>query len=310
MQWNKPVLSTEEQQRIWFGDVEVFVNDENLKPDWVQNPALNSEFIVKRNKPNLLIVIGESWVYGESLKDVATGLGRYSLSSQLAGCFGPRMALMMDCDYYQYAVPGNCNFYMFQELPRILEYVSTLGYNKVYVCMQITEPAREMSIAQKLIDTPLNVFYQSSEKISFKNWLKQYDEVFFKWFDQVISSYKTKCNIVDSIIWKNFCCTTTDLRYESFKVIEQSWIQYSARIMGQHLDMPEFYSIGWLSSMQECFSKRITFDIPYLNRQVDIIEKSNKFLTGNVYHFPHPNEIAHMLWAQYLVKEAGWINGI
>jgi hypothetical protein len=44
--------------------------------------------------------------------------------------------------------------------------------------------------------------------------------------------------------------------------------------------------------------------------QLDIIEKSNNFLKGNPYHYPHPNEIAHMLWAQYLTKQAGWINGL
>jgi hypothetical protein len=308
--WSNAFVNIENQKKLWGSEIEVLVNDQNLKPDWVTTPALNSEFFIRRKKEKLLIVIGESWTYGESLKDVSTGLKRYSLSSQVAGCFGARMALMMDVDYYQYAVPGNCNFYMFQELSRILDYVSTLGYNNVYVCMQMTEPAREMPISQKLINTPLNVLYKGTEKISFKKWLTQYDEIFFKWFDQIVNSYKEKCNIVDAVIWKNFCSTNTDRRYESFKLVEQSWIQYSARIMGQDLGMPEFYSIGWLASMQELHSNRIIFDIAYLNNQIDIIEQSNNFLTNNPYHYPHPNETAHMLWAQYLIKQVGWVNGI
>jgi len=308
--WSNAVINLNDQKTLWGSEIEILVNEQNLKPDWVTLPALNSEFFVKRKKDKLLIVIGESWTYGESLKDIATGLQRYSLSSQLTGCFGSKMTLMMNSDYYQYAVPGNCNFYMFQELPRILEYVSSLEYKEIYVCMQMTDPSREMAIAQKLVDTSLNVLYKGSEKISFNNWLKQYDELFFKWFDQILNFYKTKCNITSAIIWKNFCCTNTDVRYESFKVIEQSWIQYSARTMGQQLEMPEFYSIGWLASMQELYNKQLTFDITYLNKQIDIIEKSNNFLTGNMYHYPHPNETAHMLWAQYLGRQAGWIDDL
>jgi hypothetical protein len=221
------------------------------------------------------------------------------------------MALMMGADYYQYAVPGNCNFYMFQELSRILEHVSTMGYKQVYICMQMTEPGREHAIANKLEDTPFQNFYTNvTPNISFENWIQQYDESFFKWFDSIILKFKNVVNIKDAILWKNFCSTNTKDRYDSFRVVEQSWIQYSARTMGYAIDMPQIYSVGWLASMQEQYNKQIIFDTNSLMNQLDIIEKSNNFLKGNPYHHPHPTEIAHMLWAQYLAKQAGWINDI
>jgi hypothetical protein len=80
--------------------------------------------------------------------------------------------------------------------------------------------------------------------------------------------------------------------------------------MGVNLKMPQVYAVGWIAAMQEEYKKYMSFDINFLTEQLDIIEQSNNFLTGNPYHYPHPNEIAHMLWAQYLIKTAGWVNEI
>lgn len=312
MNWHKfEQLIRHQPCQIWSDSVSILINDENLKPDWVEYKAEYSEFHVRRNKKSLLIVIGESWAYGESLSGVASALQKYNLSSQMSSCFGARMALMMGSDYYQYAVPGNCNFYMFQELIRILKHISSLGYKSVYICMQMTEPGREKAIANKLQGSPLENFYNNlPHNMTFEKWLEQYDAVFFKWFDEIISGFKKTINIKDAVLWKNFCSTNTTDRYNTFRVVKQSWIQYSARTMGVELEMPQFYAVGWVDDMQETYRKQIHFDTSFLEKQLDIIESSNNFLIGNPYHYPHPNEIAHMLWAQYLIKECGWVNGI
>jgi hypothetical protein len=80
--------------------------------------------------------------------------------------------------------------------------------------------------------------------------------------------------------------------------------------MGVKLKMPQIYAVGWLADMQEQYNKQIIFDTTFLINQLDIIEQSNNFLKGNLYHHPHPTEIAHMLWAQYLTTQAGWIDDI
>ena len=44
------------------------VTDDNMKPMHIEIPAQNTEFHVMRGSDTLLIVIGESWNYGEALK--------------------------------------------------------------------------------------------------------------------------------------------------------------------------------------------------------------------------------------------------
>ena len=70
-----------------YDNATIYKNDVNLKPDWVKNPAWNTEFHIVREKKELLVVIGESWTYGETLPGVATGLDKYNFPVTIPYCF-------------------------------------------------------------------------------------------------------------------------------------------------------------------------------------------------------------------------------
>lgn len=271
---------------------EIFCNTVNLKPDWVDVPAQYTEFHVKRNKKDITVVIGESWAYGESLPDVASGLRRYSLTSQLRHCFGPKLSLLLNSDFYQYAVPGNCNAYMYLELPRIIKYITDQGYEKINLFLQLTEPSREMSIVYKLSDHPITRMYDKTVKFKFSEWLICYDEIFLEIINEEIKKYPN----INCVVWKNFCCFQNIKYYPNFKIYPMSWIQFSAKLMGQDLEMQKFQTIGWLDDLIENY-KNIEFDDSMLRTELDKIEKSNEFIKGNYLHNNHPNQIAHSLWA-------------
>jgi hypothetical protein len=283
----------------------VLLNDENLKPNWIEHPAMFTEFHVKRNSENLVLVIGESWTYGEALPEIATAIRKYNLLSQLKYSFGPKLAVTLNADYYQYAVPGNCNYYMFEELKRILSHVRQFNYKKIYLCMQMTEPSREKSILHEIINHPVELLYR--EKISFKDWLIKYDEIFLTQFNQTLKE-KSDLNI-DPILWKNFC----RINYQSsdfiFKSIETTWIQYSSRMLGMNLEQPMFYSVDWVANMYENY-KNLNYNKTFILEETDKIEKSNNFLKANVLHSHHPNQFSHLLWSQFIARKSGWVDGI
>lgn len=302
MLWRKEMIEAIEPNAIW-SQAEIYLTDDNIKPDWIAIPAKNTEYYVKRGKEDVLIIIGESWTYGESLPEVATALQKYNLTNQLRYTFGSIMANRLDMDLYQYAVPGNCNFYMFKELERILPHVSTLGYRNIYVCVQMTEPSREMAISyQGLKGHPLDDLYQFDVKMKFEDWLVEYDKIFFRQYDEILKPY----NNVKAVLWKNFCSINTDLRFNTFQVVEDSWIRISNRHLGGNIRMPKFYSVGWYDHMQTD-RPNLIYDTRWSLEQLDIIEESNKFLTGGKLHWPHPSPTAHTLWAEHLLKETGWL---
>lgn len=287
-------------------DHKIFKNDINKKPPWINLHAENSEFHVRRNKEELLLVIGESWTYGESLPNVATAIGKYDLISQLTNCFSSRMANTMGVDLYQYAVPGNCNYYMFEELKRILSYIKQFNYKKIYLCIQMTEPGREAAISNLITNHPLEHLLDFDIRCSFLDWLKKYDEIFFEDLNNTIVNSKLN---IDCLLWKNFCSINTDKRNYNFKICETSWIQYSSRFSGDPMPAPSFYAIGWLDNFIKNY-RHINFDTNYLNDNIDLIERSNNYLTGHPLHYPHPNEMMHCLWSQFLIRSANWVSGI
>jgi hypothetical protein len=283
---------------------EINLNDDNAKPDWVEFPAKYTEFHIKRNSKKLVLVIGESWTYGETLPEIATGIKKYSMHSQLRYSFGPKLAVMLNADYYQYAVPGNCNYYMFNELERILNFLRNFNYEKIYVCMQLTEPSREKAILIKIKDHPIEQLYW--ESISFEEWLKKYNRFFFDWYNSILN--KNKDLNIDAILWKNFCKTETDSNHQ-FKILDKTWIEYSANILGKQISSPVFYSIGWLSNMYE-EHKNINYNKQFILEEMEKIEKSNEFIKANVFHSHHPNFLAHLLWSQFIARKSGWVDGI
>lgn len=294
---------------LWDSPSRVSLNDVNLKPDWVKHPAKYSEFHVSRGKGSILLVIGESWAYGETLPGIATAIQKYDFRTQIKHGFGSRMALALGTDYYQYAVPGNCNLYMFKELNRILEYIASCGYKKIYVCMQMTEPGRELAICETPAADkhPIRDLYNYDSSIDFREWLRLYDEMFFDIYQKTLEKYNHLD--INAMLWKNFCKTNTDRRDYKFKIVETSWIQYSARMLNIDLAMPEFYAVGWFDSVQKEY-KNLEVDPKWGNEQLDTIAASNDFIKSNYLHNNHPSIAGHLLWAQFLLREAGWKHGI
>lgn len=281
-----------------YKDAHIYKNDFNLKPDWVERPADNTEFHIIRHRESLLVVIGESWTYGESLPDVATGERKYSLDSQLRHCFGPRLALAINSDFYQYAVPGNCNFYMFSSVDKIIRYLkSSFSYKKIYLCIQMTEPSREYAILDKLKNTYAERIYDMSAINSFDEWLVRYDEVFLDKITEVVD------DTVEVIVWKNFCPFQNKKAYPKLKLVQETWIQLSGKLYGKKLGNQRFQSVGWFDDFYNRYKHSLEFNIEEINKEIDNIEQSNNFIRGNYLHNNHPTLISHMLWAYKLLNE-------
>ena len=256
----------------------ISLNDDNLKPNWVNLPARYTEIHARREKESLLIVIGESWTYGENLTGIQSATGNYNLHTQLYECFGPKLAYALDVDFYQYAVPGNCNLYMFEELDRILKYTTSLGiYKNIYICLQMTEQSRELPVLHMFPDHPITKLYNDSSTISFEDYLQQYEEIYCKIYDDTITRYKDIVNI-DAILWRNFCRRSSTKDDYQFKHIDRTWIEHSFKLMGIKFQSPLFYSANWVSDLYELETKIFLFDFIIINAELDKLEKSNNFI--------------------------------
>jgi len=308
--WYNSKLKPEIAHGLMHDIKKVFLRDDGFKPNHIKIPARNTEIWAKRGKKDLLLNIGESWTYGEGLQDIATGIGKFDLGSMLRHSFGARLATMLDTDFYQYAVPGNSNLAMSHTLKRILDEFDTSKYENIYVCFQVTEPSREMQQQKELVkwNHPLKNLYDTTylqnKELDLQHWLEEYDSYLYSYIDDVVSKYSN----VSTVVWKNFCSSNSRNKY-NFNLIDQSWIQFSAKINGHNIKMPSFYNAGWLDDLIRDY-KQINFtDHKYIAQQLETIEACNNYLGSCPDHRPHPMEVQHSLWALNIYFKSGWTNG-
>lgn len=278
---------------LFNGCKKILKNDNNIKPPHINQSTQNTEFWVKRNKKECTVVIGESWTYGESLNDrILAAHGKFDLETQLTHCWGTQVATLLDTDYYQYAVPGNNNFTMFNSVKRILSTVYPL-YDTVYLLIQMTEPSREDVIVNELKGHPMSKLYNPEwlKGVSVKEWCVKNEAILLKQLENDIAKY----NNLKTTVWKNFCKFQTNEDY-SFKTLQETWMEFSARINGHKIESPDLYVAGWIDGFLKQH-KMMKSKAKYLNQQLDLIEASNKFLEESNDHKPHPSASNHRLWA-------------
>lgn len=296
------------------------MTDDNMKPMHIEFPAQNTEFHVIRGSDTLLIVIGESWTYGEALPGIGSGSGKYNLKSQLEFCMGPRMAEVTGWDLYQFAVPGNCNLYMHVELDRILKHVATLGYKQVKVVLQMTENSREIPIRHtNHSSTPLAHSAFSMDKwfdiaitkeIDIIDWLALYDDYFLEHFHNSLNSFRA-CPI-EGVLWRNFTRLSTKKGGYSFKIVEPTMIEYTGRLVNHLQTPPRLMNPLSFDQFFKNQGKKLKVDMEFMEEQMLLIEKMFDYIKGNglvsplIYHNNHPSNYGHLVWAHHLIRQAGW----
>lgn len=292
---------------------EFFMTDDNMKPMHIKIPALNTEFHVVRGSDTLLIIVGESWTYGEALSGIGTGAGQFNLQAQLEGCMGPRMAEVTGWDLYQFAIPGNCNLYMNIELERILKHVATLGYKQVKVVMQMTENSREIPInyLDLVKNHPVfNWLNPGDKSIQITDWLIMYDEIFYQHFHDTLSSF-TACDI-EGVLWRNFTKASSPRKDYCFKMIEPTMITFTGRLVNHDHVSPLLMNPIQFQEFFDHQGKNIVVPDGFMEEQVELIEKMFDYIGGAktvkclVYHNNHPTKYGHLVWAHHIIRKTGW----
>ena len=301
MEFNKSDLHFPDAQAV-------LSSDEGLQLDILAHKVKHKHIWVQRNRDTCLLMIGESWVYGESLPGISTSTNEFDLEVQLKNTVGPKLSLLLDSDLYQYAVPANSNAYNVETLKQILPKL-IWKYKKVYVCIQITEPSREHRYEEDLkrFNSKLQKLFirKGKETLNFSKWLELYDEYLMRDISDIVKPHNGNVSI---LLWKNFCKFNSS-NTDGLKFLHETWIEFGAKTQGIQLQSPAFYVAGWIDWIQKEWQD-IEFDPAYILPQLDLIEKSNKFLADSSEHVPHPNSLQHSLWALNLYLKSGWaING-
>jgi hypothetical protein len=290
---------------------EIWLNDDNINPPWFDYRAPFTEFHVRRGSKTLLIVAGESWTYGENLKGKINSGLRYDLFTQLSYCWGPCIGTMLDIDVLQYARAGCSNLYITCELERLVKYAIDLKmYDQLLICYQMTDDSREFLHSYETWgDHPLKSILSIRGKINprreFKDWLCEYDNVFFNIFDSIVD-YATDKVSVDATLFRNLTKVSSNMIPKNFRIIPDTWIEYNSKIDGVNLTSPYTWTVA-PDRLHNGNPRNITLSPDWALEQSKLVEASMNYITGATkLHTNHPTPLGHKVWAEHLVKESGW----
>jgi len=244
---------------------------------------------------NLLVVTGESWTFGDSLKPfVMASKGKDNVPYRLTNTFSARLANYMNCDLLLIATPGIGNNLILSNLKNGLEEITKIKkYSNIYNIVQFTSPGRD--IIRVKDSTPFNSITTGVH--NFSEWVVKYEEIYLNEYLKLSDKY----NFKKQVFWKNFYDFELDINnYQSNKIsfIEKNWSKFLFELAGISSKFAQ------IMELQVDFS-----NIDYIKNDTDfLIENSNNFedYINNLNHSPlndyHPTVSGHWLWAKELSK--------
>jgi hypothetical protein len=251
--------------------------------------------LVRHGNKNLVVTIGESWTWGDSL-----GNTRHNVYDdrefRLDNVYGAHLARRLNADFLNIAKPGESNLWITDHLNWAKEHVHTLGYDKVYWFVTLTEVGREFNGDRD----HLRVYTDLLKNIQgFNDFIDQLSML----IAQELSKHP------DVIIATNFVGNNYP---DWLPVLQKTWVDIIAEYNKQPAPDLCFVVLSWV---YERFSAVFEFN-PDLDRSTwlkQILEhmKKSDQVTNLLLASPinykkaskHPTPIGHEIWANYLFAQ-------
>tara|TARA_Y100000592_G_scaffold30950_1_gene49354 strand:- start:8852 stop:9703 length:852 start_codon:yes stop_codon:yes gene_type:complete len=245
-------------------------------------------------RKNLLICIGDSWTWGDSLGKSYQEPLYNDVDARHNQFYTNLLAEHLEADWMMIAWCGGTNNWILHQYDTIKEAIdkgSYKDYDKVYVHVCFTELFRDLRDAPTFIPNREN--------------FKEFTEGYFKAF--VIDRLEKYSPIPDTHKFsKNFW--NVDLDVSKYNFIEKTWqdVMFEQSGMEQSKFIPVVSGIGidpLTTFLKNNDLKDLEVEFSELLVDVDeLVEKMIKCEYNNEHATKHPTADGHRLWADYLAK--------
>jgi hypothetical protein len=282
-------------------------------------PNINTEVWLNRNKKNLVIVVGESWSWGDSMGG-QHAWGVDNTEHRINNNLGIYSAIKYDSDFCLCALPGGSNVNTALSLRRLLNEVSD-KYDTIRCIIQITEASRDFSQLDPThywlmnYEIPFEFTYNGFfnelrlNPISIQNFYTWYEHRLETLYNSILSNYSN----VKYIFWKNFTRWAGTPYKNSMNV---SMVEYLGLLVNDPVTPPvNLGSAMWemLSTQPhntnihpfDLYKKFTTEDLLFIHAELD--KTLNYFKWFPKYNevwfkITHPNEAFHKIWGEKIVN--------
>jgi hypothetical protein len=251
-----------------------------------QHPDFLHEDIQQRN--NLLVTIGDSWTWGDSLgiTNKAKGIVDPDRLNLVYGKHLQNHIGSHDWDWINIAMPGTANLWIADSATRFIDIRKKISYQKIILSIGLTDITRD-TIQQ--FDQSAN----GNPNGSLVDIMHQFENDIFK----KIKKIETQSDMT-VIVGRNFTNTMSDQRIGSINHhLKDRWVDISA----DHCKMPRppkclgYHILDVLAEKDKIWA---------LEHMIPNSLVMTDFLMACPLHYKkaskHPTEQSHELWAKYI----------
>lgn len=255
-----------------------------------------------QGQDTLLVTIGDSWTWGDSLSDDLRDGVNFAHPYLVARCwdqavrrklcYGAHLSKYLGADWINYGFPGYSNIYILERFARALRDPEVQKYSEVYFVLCLTETGREWAWHQPPEDfagIESDYFCAESEKYIVDKMLEVYGER----------------DLNKLIICRNFTCSYPTTKYHTDHL--KPWVQLNWEHDSVDVELGAMLMAGPATQIgigPLCFME--TYE-EYAKRKHFHLDALYKFLEQSKFHHhkatKHPTAESHKLWAKYLYKD-------
>tara|TARA_Y100000592_G_C5452374_1_gene309470 strand:+ start:770 stop:1633 length:864 start_codon:yes stop_codon:yes gene_type:complete len=249
-------------------------------------------------KPNLVICIGDSWTWGDSLGNSQDEPALNDVDARHSQFYTNLLAEKLQADWLMIAWCGGTNDWILHQYSVIKTAIDKglyRNYSKVYVHVCLTEMFRDLR------DLRDHDYFQPSNKENFLEFSKEY----FKRF--VLDKLKENMPIPNTHSFsKNFW--NVDYDVSGYNFVKDTWqdVLFKQNNIEKKKTCPVVSGIGitpLVTYLKKNKFEKIEAQFSDVLLDIDgYIDAMNKCKFNNEYATKHPTAEGHRLWADYLAE--------
>jgi len=233
-------------------------------------------------KENLLVTIGDSWTWGDSLCGISNIKKVHDHPDRLKKVYGFHLKESLNCDWINIAFPGTANKWIVDTAYRFKELSKKLNYKKIILSIGLTDMGRDFKD-------------RKNNTTSIKEWFIQKEKDYFN----IIKELENCCTVV---VGRNFTSSAEENLSILDNHLDKRWVDIGFEHTKTKTIPPnEIFTIMWLNELKSSSEKEtFVYDIyPNANMMINYLNESPlHFKEGT----KHPNEELQKLWADYIYK--------
>ncbi len=267
-----------------------------------QGANKNVTLYCKTESKRLLVVIGESWTYGDNLKPhVRCVEDKDNIPYRVSTIFAGKVATYLKSDLLLNSQPGNCNINHYY---RLREYIDTIkengSYDEVFLIFQLTSPGRDYR--NNMVDEPIKHLFSKTPNqypvLEYNDWQHEYDKTYFNLIEEQVKRIPFK----SSVVWKNF----NEFHYKgreqfSFNVIEHPFMRLVVQMSGYDFEPSKNMEHTFYENLHELYNLKV--DTKTLEEEIDKQNKGLSLLGKSMLNNFHPNEQGHWFLTALIIDK-------